>query len=159
MAEPASGSEQAKSSGGGKFKSVLLILIVLLVAGVGGAFYVMMPPKAPELKAFQWPPEGDAGLEISTTLGDHSAMLMTQVRLVTRPIDWKSQLSAVQQEFKDKRSIIDNILTEVGNSLDSETSLVPEEFKRRVRKRLNDELTHCEIDAILVKDWIIHSAG
>jgi len=147
-----------ESKGGGKFKTVLLILILILVAGVGAAFYLMMPPSAPELEAYQWPPEGEGGLEVSTTLADSSAMLMTQVRFVTHPLD-SAQLEAAQQELKDKRSIIDSILTEVGNSLDSETSLEPEEFRRRVKKMMNDELTHCEIERILIKDWIIHNAG
>ena len=156
MSEQGASPEQAK--GGGKFKTVLLILIVILLAGVGAAFYLMMPESAPELTAYQWPPEEDPALEVSATLGDSSAMLMTEVRFLTRPID-EDQVTVAEQEFKDKRSIIDNILTEVGNSLDSETSLDPDEFKRRVRKMLNDELTHCEIDQILIKGWLIHSVG
>ncbi len=157
MTEQAATPEEPQ--GGGKFKTVLLILIIMMIVGVGAAFYVMMPEKAPELKAYQWPIEGEGGLEVSTTLGDSSAMLMTQVRFVTRPIDFDTQLSAAEEELKEKRSIIDNILTEVGNSLDSETSLETDEFKRRVRKMMNDELTHCEIDKILIKDWIVHNAG
>ena len=156
MTEQAAPPEEAK--GGGKFKIVLLILIVILVVGVGAAFYLMMPPKAVERKPLQWPAEGEPGLEVSTTLSDSSAMLLTQVRFVTRPIDWDTQLEAAQKELTEKRSIIESILTEVGNSLDSETSLEPDEFKRRVRKMMNDELTHCEIERILIKDWIIHGA-
>ena len=153
------GATPEESKGGGKFKTVLLILIVILVAGVGAAFYLMMPERAPELEAYQWPAEGEDGLEVSTTLGDSSAMLMTEVRFLTRPIDMGTQLDPAQKELEGKRSIIDNILTEVGNSLDSETSLEPTEFKRRVRKMLNDELTHCEIDQILIKGWVIHNVG
>ena len=152
------GAAPEESKGGGKFKTVLLILIVILVGGVGIAFYLMMPESATVLEPYQWPIEEEPGLEVSTTLGDSSAMLMTQVRFVTQPID-EDQLLPAETEFKEKRSIIDNILTEVGNSLDSETSLDPAEFKRRVRKMMNDELTHCEIDKILIKDWIIHSVN
>ncbi len=152
-AEPNKGNKESK------FKTVLLLLIVILVVGVGSAFYLMMPPKAPELKAYQWPPEAESSLAVSTTLGDNSAMLMTQVRFLTNPIDLETQLEETEGELNEKRSIIDNVLTEVGNSLDSESSLDSEEFKRRVKKMLNDELTHCEIDKVLIKDWIILNGG
>ena len=157
MAEQAATPEETK--GGGKFKAVLLILIIIMIVGVGVAFYVMMPPKAPELKSYQWPPEGEVGLEVSVTLGDSSAMLMTEVRFVTHPFDWDAHLEAAELELQDKKSVTLSILTEVGNSLDSETSLEPEEFKRRVRKMMNDELTHTEIERILIKNWIITNLG
>lgn len=153
MTEEAAAPEAQK--GGSAIKTVLIVVIVILLLGVAGGVYFMMPEKIPELKSYQWPPEGEPGLEVSATLSDGSAMLMTEIRFETVPVDLDKHGVEIAQEFTDKRSVVENFMTEAGMSLTTETALGPEEFRKVLRRKINDELEHSEIERILIKGWVV----
>jgi flagellar basal body-associated protein FliL len=156
MTEAAAAPEAKK--GGSAIKTVLIVIIVILLLGVAGGVYFMMPEKIPELKSYQWPPEGEPGLKVSATLSDGSAILMTEIRLETVPVDLVKHGVSIAKEFSEKKSVIENFLTEAGMSLTSESALTPCEFRQVLRKKINDELTMSEIERILIKDWLVAPA-
>ena len=156
MTEEAAAPEAKKA--GSTIKTVLIVVIVVLLLGVAGGVYFMMPEKIPELKSYQWPPEGETGLKVSATLSDGSAILMTEVRFETVPADLAKHGSDISNEFTEKKSVIENFLTEAGMSLTSESALTRDEFSRVLRKKINEELKYSEIERILIKDWLVAPA-
>ena len=141
---------------GGTLKTILILVIVILLVGVAGGVYLILPEQNPDLRPFQWPPEGEAPLEITATLSDGSAVLLTNVRFETVPIDLAKSLAKVREEFVAKKSVITSVLTEVANLLSTETALTSVEFRRQAARRINEELTQSEIDRVLIKDWVVH---
>ena len=92
-AAPPAAEEEPK--GGGTLKTVLIIVIVVLLVGVAGGVYFLLPERIPEMKVYQWPPESEAAIEVSATLHDQSAVLLTSTSTCGRcaslkgfPVRW-----------------------------------------------------------------------
>jgi flagellar basal body-associated protein FliL len=156
MTEEAAGTpEEGQSKGGGALKTVLIVVIAILLVGVAGGIYFMMPEKVIEPKTYQWPPEGEEALEVSATLHDQSAVLLTSVRFETVPCNLEDLQEAIKKEFEAKKSVIESIMTEVAIGLDSELASDSSEFRRQVTRRINEELTVTEVDRILIINWML----
>ena len=149
---------EEKQKGGGALKTVLIVVIVIILVGAVGAIYILLPERVPEMKTYQWPPEGEDPLEVSASLHDQSAILLTSVRFETVPCDLDDLQQDIINEFKAKKSVIESILTEVAIGLDSEQASNSAEFKRQVIRRVNEELTVTEVERILLKDWMLPPA-
>jgi len=156
MSEEAPSPEPKK--GGSTLKTVLIVVILVLLLGVTGGVYFLFPEKIPENRSYQWPPEGENAIEVSATLSDGSAVLLTSVRFETVPCDLEKFQADIEKEFQQKRSIIENVLTEAAMGLNAETVLGSEEFRKTVRRKINEEMTSCEVDRILIKDWMVASS-
>lgn len=156
MTEEAGGApSEGLAKGGGALKAVLIVVIIILLLGVAGGIYFMLPESVVELKSYQWPPEGESALEVTATLHDQSAVLMTSVRFETVPCDLKALESKIIAEFKAKKSVIESVLTEVAVGLDSDLAADSSEFRRQVLRRVNEELTVTEVDRVLIINWML----
>jgi flagellar basal body-associated protein FliL len=155
MVEQAAAPEESK--GGGTLKTVLILIIVILLVGIAGGVYFMMPEPIPELATMQWPPEEENAIEVSATLADGTAVLLTSVRFETVPVEVAKFGEAITLEFQQKRNVIESIITEVvADHMTAETVIGTGEFRRLVMRRINDELTQTEIERVLTKDWVVH---
>ena len=153
--EAASPSPEVQPKGGGALKAVLIVVIVILLIGVAGWIYFMLPEKVIEQKSIQWPSEEEEALDVSATLHDQSAVLLTKVRFETVPCNLEELESSILEEFKEKKSVIESILTEVAVSLDSEQASDSSEFQRQVLRRVNEELTLTEVERVLIINWLL----
>jgi flagellar basal body-associated protein FliL len=161
MAEETAPAAPAKS--GSALKMVLGAVIAILVAG-GGIAYVMLKPEPPEvLHPIIWPSAGGGGghggkeakpLELKCTLSDGSYAVVADVRLQTAPVNLEKHGLEVEEELASHKSVILSLMTEVANEMNQGTVNNTSVFRNALKKKVNEELKHTEIESVLVENWL-----
>jgi len=161
LAEQPEPQEPQGPQGKSGLKIVLVAVIVILLAGLGVAYMVLKPAPPPNMEAYLWPEPEAGALEIASSISDGSSLVVTDVRFKTEPAELeKDGLGAqIEEEFEKLRPITMDILTEAANGLKQDTAATTKEFKRSVRKAMNEELKNCQIEDVLVKNWVVQSTS
>lgn len=143
---------------GGGLKVALIAIIAVLVTGIGVAYVLLKPPPPVVNESVIWPAESEKALQLTATLADGSFHLLADLRIRTAPVDVSATAPKVVEEFEGKRSVILDVLTTVGNSLDQSSVHKAPEFKTRLKRRLGEELQTAEIQDILIENWMVNRA-